>query len=507
MALGPSAAVAAALLVAVATGCERAAAPPPAATREETVRHCTTTVAVVVRFPGASASVVEELVTIPIERVLASVDGIQEIASTTREAHVEVRVEVQPDRDVAAVLESIRRAVGEQATLPEGADAPQISRAHGMPYFVVSRSEEALGGASGPLGVPIVAILIEAAPARLYANGLTVGALETVLRDAVPRLDTLEDLRTLIVSTTSDGNAVQLQDVASIRTEQEGPIALRGETRVYAGFMPEAPSTDGAIVEVVEPGFCGTPALVTVTARPPEGLSRAAVEDLARRLSHQSPDALVLAQLDRLELTATATATPLRVASRLVETLRSEPGVTVTALDGVPSARTLELSHVDLVALSRGVEVILDAAEGEQGVIAIGASDSGAAQAQIEVDDAATARFGLTLLDVTSQLRGQVDAIELGQIQGREFGAVVRLGPAKASKELSALMLRNAAGEAVPLASVATVTVSQHPGAIERHDMRRTTRIVTLGPSSLDAATRLAEVARRSVPGLIVTLR
>ncbi|MBI4042586.1 MAG: efflux RND transporter permease subunit [Deltaproteobacteria bacterium] len=79
-------------------------------------------------FPGASAREVEQLVTIPIERALKEVEGIEEIRSLSAENFCKVVVKIDEDeKDKDRVKEEIQRAVDRVTDLPKDAEKPLVT--------------------------------------------------------------------------------------------------------------------------------------------------------------------------------------------------------------------------------------------------------------------------------------------------------------------------------------------------------------------------------------------
>jgi multidrug efflux pump subunit AcrB len=78
-------------------------------------------------YPGASPAEVEKLITIPIEEELKSVDGIEEIRSSSIDNRSGITIKIDPDvGDVKKVVEDIRSAVDRVTNLPEDAETPLV---------------------------------------------------------------------------------------------------------------------------------------------------------------------------------------------------------------------------------------------------------------------------------------------------------------------------------------------------------------------------------------------
>jgi multidrug efflux pump len=80
-------------------------------------------------YPGASAEVVESKITQVIEDIVAGLEGVDKLTSSSRDEHSDVRVEFTLDRDVDGAANDIRDRISRIAdNLPEEAERPQISK-------------------------------------------------------------------------------------------------------------------------------------------------------------------------------------------------------------------------------------------------------------------------------------------------------------------------------------------------------------------------------------------
>lgn len=190
---------------------------------------------------GASPSQLETEVTRKIENAIASVEGIEAIASTVTEGVSNTMIQFELERDLFEALNDVRAAVGNlRSDLPRDLEEPIVSKVNtaGMPiltYTVASDSmdEEALswfvdnevsrkltaipGMASvGRLGGVTREVRVELEPAQLAALGITAAEVSRQLRRAQQQLsggrgeigDAQQSLRTIA---TVD-NAAQLAD-------------------------------------------------------------------------------------------------------------------------------------------------------------------------------------------------------------------------------------------------------------------------------------------------------
>jgi multidrug efflux pump len=80
-------------------------------------------------YPGASAQVIESQITQPIEDALSGVEGIEYIASVSREQSSQVSIRFRLDRDPDAAASDVRDRVGQARNfLPEEANEPIVQK-------------------------------------------------------------------------------------------------------------------------------------------------------------------------------------------------------------------------------------------------------------------------------------------------------------------------------------------------------------------------------------------
>ncbi|MDX1381785.1 MAG: efflux RND transporter permease subunit, partial [Xanthomonadales bacterium] len=223
-------------------------------------------VSIEVNYRGASAEVVETKVTQLIEDVIAGIEGIEQLTSSSRDEHAEIRVEFSLDRDVDEAANDIRDRVGRVVEdLPPEADPPEIAKvdASSSPVMYLNLTSDHHDGLeltdyadrylvdrfSTVQGVARVRISGERRYAMriwldreaLAGRALTVadveaalrsenvelpaGRLESTQREFTLRTDTgfrtPEEFRTLVVGRGADGQPVRLGDVAEVRIGAE----------------------------------------------------------------------------------------------------------------------------------------------------------------------------------------------------------------------------------------------------------------------------------------------
>ncbi|MDD5727068.1 MAG: efflux RND transporter permease subunit, partial [Victivallales bacterium] len=244
--------------------------------REEEPQIVVPMVDVMVEFPGHSPAEVEQLVTMPLERLLWQIDGVEHVYSVSNRgsAFVGVRFYVGEDRDHAMV--KVRDKIEENLQLvPQGVtgwlvdpveidDVPIVTLtlySPGRSAFELRRLAEELksrldvlrdismtaifGGYRRRINVePDIEnmaarkISVSRIKAALAANNqvMTVGRTMTDGREfnviTLPGLDSAERLRKTVIS-AGDGRIVRLEDVAQVSDGPEKPGIY-----VNTGFGP-----------------------------------------------------------------------------------------------------------------------------------------------------------------------------------------------------------------------------------------------------------------------------
>src|SRR5512137_104201 len=86
-------------------------------------------VTVSTNYPGASAEVVESKITEPLEKEIASIDGIRVIRSTSAEEYSQISVEFNLSRNIDEAANDVRDRVSRaQGRLPPEVDNVRVSK-------------------------------------------------------------------------------------------------------------------------------------------------------------------------------------------------------------------------------------------------------------------------------------------------------------------------------------------------------------------------------------------
>jgi multidrug efflux pump len=223
-------------------------------------------------YRGASAEVIETKVTQVIEDVIAGIEGIEKLTSTSRDERSDIRVEFSIDRDIDSAANDIRDRVSRVVDqLPTEADPPEIAKvdtsSQAVMYlnltsdrhsgleltdyadrYLIDRFSTVPGVARVQIsGARRYAMRIWLSRSALAARNLTVADVENALRSEnvelpAGRLESLtreftlrtatgfadaDDFKKLVVGRGPEGQLVSLGEVADVRigAENERSIA------------------------------------------------------------------------------------------------------------------------------------------------------------------------------------------------------------------------------------------------------------------------------------------
>ncbi len=222
-------------------------------------------------YRGASAQVIETKITQVIEDVIAGIEGIEKLSSTSMDEHSDIRVEFSLDREVDAAANDIRDRVARVINqLPKEADAPEITKTDSSsdPVIYLNLSSDRYSGLeltdyaerylidrfSTVSGVGRVrlsgarrsAMRVWLDREALAARSLTVADVESALRtenvelpagrlESATREFTLrtetglvaeDDFRKLVIGRGPEGQIVRLGEVAEVRVGAENERSI-----------------------------------------------------------------------------------------------------------------------------------------------------------------------------------------------------------------------------------------------------------------------------------------
>ena len=274
-------------------------------------------VTIMVPYPGASPSEVEQGIILALEEAVRPIDGVKQVMSSSRESHGSVYVELLGGADSQEVISDIKNAVDRIAFFPEDAERPAIGMMSNRREVIslalhgqhsadeLKRQAELLRDALlqheditqvDVTGLPEREIAIEIPRSTLRAHGLTLdavaqrvrassrelpaGSMKTsggeVLLRTDERRDVGSELADIPLIQTGQGVAVTLGELAEIRddfADSDDSASFEGEPAVLVKAYrvgDETPVTvaDGAR-EVME----------TFQAQLPPGMSLGVLND------------------------------------------------------------------------------------------------------------------------------------------------------------------------------------------------------------------------------------
>jgi len=251
-------------------------------------------------YTGASAQVVENRLTQPLEDRLSGIEGIETITSRSSDGRSDITIEFRPGRDIDSAANDVRDRVGGAASdLPEDALAPEVRKvdADAQPILflfvrapnwdpvklgefaqrvVVDRLATVDGVAQlNTPGLARPAMRVWLDPARLAAYRLTprdvegalrsqnvelpAGRIESPAQNVTLRVNrgftTPADFRSLVIGRGPDGYLVRLGDVARIEEGPENPYTIfrfNGEGGAGIGVVRQSGANTLAVAQAVK---------------------------------------------------------------------------------------------------------------------------------------------------------------------------------------------------------------------------------------------------------------
>jgi len=253
---------------------------------------------VMTSYTGVGPEEIESLITVPLERTLATAPGVKNITSTSRRGQSTITVEFNWGTNMDVALQDLRDRLDRvRRALPDGADAPMLIKYDPsmMSVLVVTLAGEAgleelkrladdvvrprLERVDGVAAVSVwgglnreIQVLVD--PARLRGYGITLAQVEAALRTEnqdVPGGEVREgtrryvvrvpgefrDLRDLqsVVVNGSDGTTVRLADLAQIKdgyAEVTQLARLNGQPSVLLSVQKQSGANTVEVVRRVK---------------------------------------------------------------------------------------------------------------------------------------------------------------------------------------------------------------------------------------------------------------
>lgn len=188
-----------------------------------------------VSWDGAGAEDVDRAIVSVLEPVVLAVDGVTNVSSRAVEGRASIEVEFEPGHDLDRAVDDIQSAIDLIDTLPEDADAPQVSRG-------AWRDQVTDVVITGPVGIDQLGRFADELVLRLFDAGVTRTTIRGI---ADPRI-VIE-----VAPTSLMRHDVTLQDIAAaVRAATDSAPAgdvSSGAARVRTGAEARAPEAIAAI--------------------------------------------------------------------------------------------------------------------------------------------------------------------------------------------------------------------------------------------------------------------
>lgn len=237
-------------------------------------------------YTGASAELIESQITIPIEDMIAGVEGVEVIASKSRQGKSSIVITFVADYNINEGMNDLRDQLSRvRKTLPDDADDPILSKAdpNAAPTLYVSFSDtkrDALAltdyvdryiktelqqvegvGNVFLYGAREYSVRIWPDPLRMGARQVTVGDIEEVLLEqnqALPsgyiksryrnfvidpdtKLTHVDEFKSLVLKDTG-GKMVRMSDVADVEVgplDEDNMVRVNGKPSVVIAIVPQ----------------------------------------------------------------------------------------------------------------------------------------------------------------------------------------------------------------------------------------------------------------------------
>lgn len=221
-------------------------------------------------YAGASAEVIENRITEPIEQQIAGIQGVERINSSSRDGRSSVSIEFSLDRDIDAAANDVRDRVSRVAgSLPIQANPPEVRKADSdaqpiMILFLRSTSMnrmeltdyadryliDRLATVPGVAAVNIYgeqryAMRIWLSPAAMAARGITVTDVENALTS-----QNVELPAGALESGQKNYTVRVARTYANAQAFSQLPIGTRGLTTVSATGATQGASSSGAVASL-----------------------------------------------------------------------------------------------------------------------------------------------------------------------------------------------------------------------------------------------------------------
>ncbi|KIL42679.1 efflux RND transporter permease subunit [Jeotgalibacillus soli] len=253
-------------------------------------------------YPGATPETVERTITNPLEQEILSIDGVEEVSSSSASGFSTILITVEENADIKEVFASIRQEVSDSSSLfPEEVFPPTVKEASiNFPivsYMLTSENPDDLAklkplldnwqdevselpGVSNTIvkGVQEEEIVLTLDSAALSENGLSIPAVLSAIEDefnpvplgkqdiegtvyqlSIDSYRSFEEMKQVIIGQNQQGNTVTLLDIGTVNLtpkKSQDLITYDGTPALsFTAFVEEGqdiPSIDQTVVSKVE---------------------------------------------------------------------------------------------------------------------------------------------------------------------------------------------------------------------------------------------------------------
>lgn len=250
-------------------------------------------------FPGASPLDVERLVTDVLETKIEQLDNLDSVSSQSMLGLSSITVEFEASADLERSIDDLKSKVDEAVDLPEDATDPQVIevRISDTPIITYSlgstldaktlteigeRVEDELEKIKGVsevtlLGADEQEFLIAVNPAELERLHLSLSQIVGIIASAntdtplgnvsvdeknynvraVAKIDSLEELKEVVVTVTADGSVISLADIANVDEKSKersslSRLSIEGQKSENTVSLQIQKKTGGNILDIVD---------------------------------------------------------------------------------------------------------------------------------------------------------------------------------------------------------------------------------------------------------------
>jgi len=374
---------------------------------------------------------------------------------------------------------------------------------------------------------------------KLTASGTISGKQSHHIFAAPSRLTKPEEFESVILRTDANGEVLRLRDVSRVEfgkprggfARVNGKPAALIEVTAWPGRVTADQFVSHEVVAAsLPPGLSfisltdrSADRLVSVEVRLPPGSTLERTEEVVAQsteLIRQLPGQLsIFAFAENREpnsatIFVKADAKKGPTAADVEKALGSIPDVMIRTSDALPGEAPFPVrmaltdrGESDPDQLDRVAERVLALLLKEKEISGPVAFPQSARQLSIEVNREMCAQRGVELNDIFTTLQtslGGVHATEFSKF-GRMYRVTVKTDPqfVRAPEDLATLMIRDKAGEMIPLKMVSTIRVVNAPATVVRVDGHRSlviTAAPTSGKSSAQVAAKCVKLAQDVLP-------